>query len=1296
MVNSVDNPYVGPQPFAEKDSPFFFGREREARELLSLVISEPLVLFYAPSGAGKSSLINTRLIPSLRQEGFNVLPIGRVSGKLAEGTGEVKNIFVFNLLLRLDQGGGEHLTQTTLTEYLQAHPSQVVPSAPTDDDTPPARVLIIDQFEEIVTTHLDRWPEREGFFQQLRQAQADDPLLWVVLTMREDYIAPLEPYIRLLPGKLRIRFRMPQMSYQAALEAVKKPAEQGGRPFAPGVAESLVDNLRQIRVQTESLSEDTLVSAASNGGRPSPARPVTPEGGSVERVGDHRSGQFVEPVQLQVVCYQLWKNLNLKERPSGEITQADLEELGNVNLALAQFYEQALAKALQETGVSEIFLRQWFEHKLITEAGTRGTVYRGPEKTEGLANQAVEVLANQYLLRAEIRSGGTWYELVHDRLIEPILQANREWWLRQSPLVQAAQAWEDAGRDKSKLYRDQQLKDALANVNREALEPLVEEFLVASEEAERAWLARRSRELIAVLLIVLLIVGGMATYALIQSQRAQTEAAAAEMRRETAEAAQAMAIAAQATAEARREAAEAAQDAAVAARATAEARREVAETAQAETDTALKAAKSSQLANQALNFLDSQLDLALLLSLEANRITETVEARGSLLHSLEHNPHLTTFLRGHTGQVNSVTFSPLNNGHTLASASDDHTIILWDVSTNPPISRTLTLTAAVKSVAFSPDGQTLASASSDDSTITLWDVDTGQPIGSPLTGHILVVNSVAFSPLNGQILASASDDGTIILWNVDTAPSLDQTLFGHTDPVNSVAFSPDGQTLASGGVDGQIILWDVATGQPIGSPLTEHTAAVKSVSFSPDGQTLASAGEDGTMILWEVDTGQPLDQPLAGQTDPVNSLAFSPDGQTLASGGIDGQITLWDVATGQPIGSPPTGSIAPVNSVAFSLPNGQTLASGNADGTVILWDITARQRLGQPLIGHTDWVNNIAFSPAPLGGTGHQVLASGSDDQTIILWDVATSQPIGPPLTDHKAAVFGLAFSPNGQMLASGGDDGTIILWDVASDPPTSLTLTGHTAAVYRVAFSPDGQIVASGSADQTIILWDVDTGQPLDQPLTGHADPVNSVAFNPDGQTLASGSDDGTIILWRVATGQPISSPLIGHTASVLSVVFSPDGQMLASGSADQTIILWDAATRQPIGPPLTGHIDSVFSVVFSPDGQMLASGSADQTIILWNMATRQPIGPPLTGHTAAVNSVTFSPEGQRLASGSADSTIILWEVNFGSWQDRACSIANRNLTVEEWKRYFQEEAYHPTCPDLPIPPNDIGPGQE
>ena len=199
---------------------------------------------------------------------------------------------------------------------------------------------------------------------------------------------------------------------------------------------------------------------------------------------------------------------------------------------------------------------------------------------------------------------------------------------------------------------------------------------------------------------------------------------------------------------------------------------------------------------------------------------------------------------------------------------------------------------SVNSVAYSSDGQTLASGSWD-TTIKLWNVKTGNLLQT-LEGHSAWVNSVAYSP-DGQILSSASGDNTIKLWNVKTGKLL-QTLTGHSNPIRLVAYSPDGQTLASASNDNTIKLWNVKTGKLL-QTLTGHSDSVISVAYSLDGQTLASGSADKTIKLWNVKTGKLL-QTLTGHSNQVRSVAYSPDGQTLASGSSDKTIKLWNVKTG--------------------------------------------------------------------------------------------------------------------------------------------------------------------------------------------------------------------------------------------------------------------------------------------------------------------------------------------------------------------------------------------------------------
>ncbi len=277
----------------------------------------------------------------------------------------------------------------------------------------------------------------------------------------------------------------------------------------------------------------------------------------------------------------------------------------------------------------------------------------------------------------------------------------------------------------------------------------------------------------------------------------------------------------------------------------------------------------------------------------------------------------------------------------------------------------------VRSLAFSPNGRTLASGSVD-GTIRLWDVRTGRAIAT-LKGHSAQVTSVSFSP-NGKTLASTSEDNAVRLWNVITRTH-NRALKGHTTFVRSVSFSPDGQTLASGSSDKTIRLWNVASGT-YRRTLTGHAGWVSSVAFSPDGRTLASGSSDKTIRLWNVASGT-YRRTLTGHTDWINSVAFSPDGNALASASWDGTIRLWNVATGTH-NRTLKGHTNFVRSVSFS-PDGQMLASGSGDKTIRLWNLHTG-KCQRTLTGHKGWVSVVAFSPD--GNT----LASGSEDKTIRLW----------------------------------------------------------------------------------------------------------------------------------------------------------------------------------------------------------------------------------------------------------------------------------------------------------------------
>ena len=593
----------------------------------------------------------------------------------------------------------------------------------------------------------------------------------------------------------------------------------------------------------------------------------------------------------------------------------------------------------------------------------------------------------------------------------------------------------------------------------------------------------------------------------------------------------------------------------------------------------------------------------------------------------------------HIGVVSSVAFSP--DGKTIASGSFDCTIKLWDRESGREISTLNGHDKWVSGVAFSPDGKTVAS-SSGDRTVKLWNSETGREIYS-LNGHTDAVRSVAVSP-DGKTVASGSGDRTIKLWDRETGREI-CSLKGHTNAVSCVTFSPDGLTVASGSDDKTIKLWNRKTTREI-STLKGHDKWVSGIAFSPDGKTVASSSGDNTIKLWDRESGREI-YSLKGHASSVYSVAFSPDSLTIASGSDDNTIKLWDRETGREI-STLRGHEKWVSGVAFS-PDGKTVASGSGDNTIKLWDRKTGMAF-YPLKGHADAVRSVAFSP---DGT---TVASGSFDSTIKLWDRESGKELST-LKGHADAVSSVAFSPDGLTVASGSYDKAIKLWDRATSREI-FTLKGHTYAVYSVAFSPDGKAVASGSGDGTIKLWGRETGREIFT-LKGHAAAISSVAFSPDGKTFASGSGDNTIKLWDRETGKEIHT-LKGHAAAISSIAFSLDGKTVASGSHDDTIKLWDKETGREIST-LNGHAAAVYSVAFSPDGKAVASGSDDNSIKLWDIESGMEIY-SLKGHADTVSSVAFSPDGKTVASGSGDNSIKLWERETGR---EICSLKGHADTV-------------------------------
>ena len=609
-------------------------------------------------------------------------------------------------------------------------------------------------------------------------------------------------------------------------------------------------------------------------------------------------------------------------------------------------------------------------------------------------------------------------------------------------------------------------------------------------------------------------------------------------------------------------------------------------------------------------------------------------------------------ISSHSDAVTSVAFSA--DGNLLASGSADNTVELCNIQEPispaargvPTMSHRRTLYGhkkEVTSIAFASDGRRLASASLD-GTVKLWDVTTGAEQLS-IDHDPFEVFSVAFSSDDTRIVTGGSDN-KISLWDARSGDLLTD-LGGHVDIVYAAAFTPDGRRIVSCGGDRNVKVWDWATGDIVRT-FKDHEDEVNALVFIADAGHVVSGGWDFVVRMWDLSTGQVV-QNLEGHEDGVKALAYSADERRIISGSADDTVKIWDQDTGGCVLTL-RGHDDDVESVAVS-PHGRWIASGSRDHTIKLWDADMPPDVlmlcvdPQGVNVQDEKIHAIDFSP----DGRHIVSASGPamgkspKDNTVRIWDAVTGETL-KVLRDHADTVEAVTYSPKGDKIISGSRDGTVRLWDPQTGQVLQ-TLTGHTDRVTSVSCSPDGSQIASGSWDGMIKFWNAATSECL-KTLSGHPGGINALDYSPRGDRIVSGGRDNTLKVWDTATGKLIKA-FEGH-GEILAVAFSPDGRRILIGSASGMLEAWDAATGDNLFS-ITAHMGSVMSVAFSPDGErMIAGGTEDYLVKIWNAEARDELL-VLRGHSSKVSSVTFSPDGGRLASGSYDQTIRIWETNLG-----------------------------------------------
>jgi len=613
-------------------------------------------------------------------------------------------------------------------------------------------------------------------------------------------------------------------------------------------------------------------------------------------------------------------------------------------------------------------------------------------------------------------------------------------------------------------------------------------------------------------------------------------------------------------------------------------------------------------------------------------------------------------------------------------------------------------------------------------------LDLARP-GEPLFDrelHTDRILSVAFSP-DGTRLVTASRDGT-----AKVIASAGGAVLGTLAPrveggLDRARFDPGGRSIAVAARDGTPRLYGLdgrllrrlggsgAGGEAI------HKSGIRDLAFTPDGRSLLTADEDGLVVRWDLHDGEAVGQVLGHHRQAVVRLEVAPDGRRLLTASLDKTARLWDIPTGRELAV--FSHRGAVTEASFSAGGERVFTQSATDGTARLWSLEPHARSSRAL-PHPGQVRHLAFGPGRRGAPEVLRLATAGADGGIRVFAfdrrAALTGPVAPVVLEgHTAAVQRVVFAADGERLASAGDDGIARIWALGEHPgerdralcrlevggvggragegtgaamddaraadarasspggsheeavrsigigvgPTEVPAEvgqtprdeGEPVRVHQVLFdpAPAGRwlLTTSDSAAAPVALWDQETCNRIEVPELGAGGsgvPAAAVARTPRGTLVATGSDSGQV---RVVVETPAGAwePLCDlplHTRAVRDLALSPDGRWLVSGSEDRLARLVPIAAPgcgEPID--LAGHTDTVASARFAPDGALIVTASLDTTARVWD--TQGALRLILSGHKDAVEHAEFSPDGRFILTASRDGTIRFWQTPRPSARD-------------------------------------------
>ena len=617
-------------------------------------------------------------------------------------------------------------------------------------------------------------------------------------------------------------------------------------------------------------------------------------------------------------------------------------------------------------------------------------------------------------------------------------------------------------------------------------------------------------------------------------------------------------------------------------------------------------------------------------------------------------------LRGHDGWVRSCRFA--DNGRQAVTGSFDNTVAVWPVAEyREQIVYSEDSAAAVLSSAASPHGKWIATAHQD-GAVRLWDRATGKLEATLEEGHDFLGETAAYFPDRQRILTGARDS-TVRIWNIASGAEQSR-LTGTGSAAQDVvtALAPSGQWLCTGvspaaekGNQQQAArpfaqLWKLSETTPAAQVLSLEARADVSLSaaaFAPQGALLFTGRDDGPGQLWDLHQNQPLHE-LHGHVRRINAAHFTSDGASLITASDDHTVLEWDPVTGEKRSGRELFHPRPVRAMTIT-PNDRLAITACADNKVRVWDRATSQVVAELPHGAQS-VSSVAISPdgARAATVSHREVSGLEAEYQIHLWDLHTFEELGKSDAAHgwldhaprRSSVWQANFSPDGDSLLAVGGRHARLFNLATRQQERSF---GPQGAITHLAFAHDSddRLVTAG-ADGTAKIWSVSEQRVVAKLEGVHTGRLASAAFAPNDSQILTAGEDGKLVLWDIATAQP--STRIDARRRVRSAEMSADGARIITASNDGAATIWNASTGAAEREFRDGNAP-LNTASLSPDGALLIAGDANNIAHVWNAQTGELLQ-ALSGHTAEITVVGFSPDSSRILTAASDNLVKIWDL--------------------------------------------------